>query len=128
MAIVFLILELIFSGETLKKPAKFSIQSIAKTYYKMISTISFSLGLIMLGLAYSMVMIYNLTGPFIIEHHLNFSPMIIGYCSLILGFSWMIGGIVGKITINNPFVKKNYVEPYFSISIYYCNDCYFIIH
>lgn len=106
IALIFLILELIFSGETLKNSAKFSINNIAKTYYKMITTASFSLGLIMLGLAYSMVMVYNLTGPFIIEHHFKLSPVIIGYCSLILGVSWMLGGIVGKITINNPFVKK----------------------
>ncbi|WP_284653477.1 MFS transporter [Flavobacterium terrisoli] len=100
------ILEYIFSGETLPVAAEFNLRKIAGVYYRMLTTASFTLGLIMLGLAYSMVMVYNLTGPFIIEHHFNFSPVIIGYCSLILGFAWMLGGLLGKLTINRPFLKK----------------------
>lgn len=104
------VLEFIFSKETLVKPSEFNIREIAGIYYVMLSTASFTLGLIMLGLAYSMVMVYNLTGPFIIEHHLRFSPVVIGYCSLILGFSWMLGGLIGKMTINRPFLRKIFMN------------------
>jgi hypothetical protein len=53
-----------------------------------------------------MVMVYNMTGPFIIEHQLHLTPVVVGYCSLILGLAWMVGGFIGKATINHPFYKK----------------------
>jgi MFS family permease len=106
MAGVIGILEVIFTGETLARPVAFNIRRIAATYYEMITTLRFILGLVILGLAYSMVMIYNLTGSFIIEHKLGLSPVIIGYCSLLLGFAWTIGGVIGKATVNQPFFTK----------------------
>ncbi|GGH18864.1 MULTISPECIES: MFS transporter [Pedobacter] len=105
-ALVFALLETIFSGETLKHFTDFQLKKIARIYVQMIRTTSFTLGIVMLGLAYCMVMVYNMTGPFIIEHHLNFSPIVTGYSSLFLGFAWMVGGFIGKATINRPFFKR----------------------
>ncbi len=105
-AITIFILELIFSGETIKQPMVFSLKRIANVYSSMVGTASFTLGIVMLGLSYSMVMVYNMTGPFIIEHKLGLSPIIAGYSSLLLGGAVMLGGFLGKATINKPFVKK----------------------
>ncbi|WP_316827190.1 MFS transporter [Pedobacter miscanthi] len=105
-AVVFALLEIVFSGETLKHFTDFQLKKITGIYAEMIKTTSFTLGIVMLGLAYCMVMVYNMTGPFIIEHHLNFSPVIAGYSSLFLGFAWMVGGFIGKATINRPFFKR----------------------
>lgn len=106
LATVLAILEFFFSGETLQHSMDFNIKKIAGVYANMIKTTSFTLGIVMLGLAYSMVMIYNMTGPFIIEHHLHLTPVIAGYSSLVLGFAWMTGGFIGKATINKPFFKR----------------------
>ena len=103
---ILLILELIFSGESLKHVTSFRLRKIVSIYYEMIRTASFSLGLLMLGLAYCMIMVYNMTGPFIIEHHFQLSPIVAGYSSLLLGLAWMVGGFIGKATIEKPFVKK----------------------
>nr|WP_199082490.1 MFS transporter [Pedobacter sp. ASV19] len=106
LAAVFAVLELVYSGETLVHFTEFNFKKIVNIYSTMITTASFTLGIVMLGLAYCMVMIYNMTGPFIIEHHLNLSPVIAGYSSLVLGFAWMVGGFIGKATINRPFFKR----------------------
>lgn len=106
LAIILAVLEYIYSGETLTHFSEFSLKKITGIYVTMIKTASFSLGIVMLGLAYTMVMIYNMTGPFIIEHHLHLSPVVAGYSSLVLGFAWMVGGFIGKATINSPFFKK----------------------
>lgn len=106
LALVLAVLEFIYSGETLNHFSEFSLKKIACTYLTMIKTLSFSLGIVMLGLAYTMVMIYNMTGPFIVEHHLHFTPVVAGYSSLVLGFAWMVGGFIGKATLNRPFFKK----------------------
>jgi MFS family permease len=106
LAAVLGVLELIYSGETLKHHAEFHLKKIGGVYVSMISTLSFTLGLLMLGFAYCMVMVYNMTGPFIVEHQLHLTPVIAGYCSLVLGIAWMIGGFIGKATINRPFHTK----------------------
>ncbi|MDB5021933.1 MAG: transporter [Pedobacter sp.] len=106
LALVMAVLELIYSGETLQHFAAFKLKSITNVYIQMISTASFTLGIVMLGLAYCMIMVYNMTGPFIIEHKFGLSPVIAGYSSLLLGFAWMVGGFIGKATINKPFFRK----------------------
>jgi len=114
-AIVIALLELIFSGETLAEYSDFHFKKIISVYRNMMATPSFTLGLLMLGLSYSMVMVFNMTGPFIIEHHLGFSPIIAGYCSLILGTAWMTGGFAGKATIRKPFYKKLFINLFLQI-------------
>ncbi len=105
-AILIAVLEVVFSGETLLHKTNFKIKEVIEVYLKMLKTANFTLGLLMLSFAYSMVMVYNMTGPFIIEHQLHLTPVVVGYCSLILGLAWMVGGFIGKATINHPFYKK----------------------
>jgi MFS family permease len=114
-ALIIALLELIFSGETLVEFAVFNFKNITRIYIDMLATPSFTLGLFMLGLSYSMVMVFNMTGPFIIEHHLTFSPVIAGYCSLILGTAWMAGGFAGKASIRRPFYKKLFINLFLQI-------------
>jgi len=105
-ALIMLVLELLFGGESLKIYQKFHFKSIVQVYGNMIKTLSFSLGLIMLGLSNSMFMVYGMSGPFIIEHTFHDSAITTGYCSLTLGISLLLGGFLGKALISYPFVKK----------------------
>jgi MFS family permease len=100
------VLEFIFSGETLPQANSFRIRQVAATYSTLLGTPTFTLGVVMCGLAYCMVMIFNMTGSFIIEHHLGWSAVTAGYSSLFLGFAWMVGGFIGKATIHRPFFRK----------------------
>jgi MFS family permease len=105
-AAVLLVLEVLFSYETLRTPTEFRLEKLAGIYGEMMGTLDFTLGIVLLGLAYSMVMVYNMSGPFIIEHQLQLSPVTAGYCSLVVGLAWMVGGFLSKATINRPFYKK----------------------
>jgi len=105
-ALIMLVLELIFGGESLKIYQKFHFKSIITVYGNMIKTLSFSLGLIMLGLSNAMFMVYGMTGPFIIEHTFNDSAITTGYCSLALGVALLLGGFLGKALIGYPFFRK----------------------
>ena len=105
-AFVMFVLEWRYSGETIKLYSEFKLKKITSIYIDMIKTSSFSLGIVMLGLAYSMVMVYNMTGPFILEHEMHLSPVVVGYSSLFLGLAWMTGGFISKGTISAPFYRK----------------------
>jgi MFS family permease len=100
------LLEFIFSGETLPQRTPFQLKCVINIYKGMLTTIPFVLGITMLGLSYAMVMVCNMTAPFIIEHHLQLNAVTTGYCSLILGFAWMVGGFISKATISHPFFRK----------------------
>ena len=105
-AFVFLILDLIFSGETLKNKAEFKFKPIMRTYGKLLNTRDFTVGMVILGLCYCMVMAFNMSVPFIVEHKFHLSPVVTGYCALFSGISMFIGGLIGRKTgISKLFTK-----------------------
>lgn len=105
-AFVFLILDLIFSGETLKTKAEFRLRPIIKSYTKLLNTRDFTAGMVILGLCYCMVMTFNMSVPFIVEHKFHLSPVVTGYCALFSGISMFLGGLMGRRTgISKLFTK-----------------------
>ena len=109
LTLVIALLEVIYGRESLKVYQQFNFNSIANVYYKMLRTTDFSLGLIILGLSYCMLIVYGMASPFIVEHVYHYSSVVTGYCALISGVSLMIGGIVSKSLIHYPFFKKIFI-------------------
>lgn len=66
----------------------------------------FLYGIIICGLSYGTTMIFGLAGSFIIEHAMNYTPVVAGYGALAMGLAWMMGGFLGKATIDRPFLPK----------------------
>ncbi|MTH16052.1 MFS transporter [Flavobacterium sp. LC2016-01] len=106
LSLVFLILELIYSGESLKHYHPFKLKLIAQTYKGMLQTADFTLGLVIIGMSFGMVVVYSLSSPFIIERVLGYTAITTGYSSLLSGFSLMTGGIIAKSLIKKPLVQK----------------------
>jgi DHA1 family bicyclomycin/chloramphenicol resistance-like MFS transporter len=106
LALNFFILEYSFSGESLKNYQPFKFTAIRSVYGSMLGTWDFTLGLFIIGLSYSLLVIYGMASPFIIERIFGFSPVMTGYSSLLSGLSLMTGGIISKMLINTNFVKK----------------------
>ena len=141
-SLVLLILELIFSGETLKTRNPFRVEFLLKEYERMFRAKDFFYGMLMCGVSYSMIMFFNLCGSFIIEHKMGYSEVVAGYVSLILGFAWMAGGFLGKALIEKAFLPKiryanfiqlflivlMFVASYFSNTIYSLVAFAFVIH
>lgn len=98
--------ELVFSGETIRNFKKLHLKKTGLLYLAMLKNPGFILGILVLGCAYSVVMVFNIAGPFVVEQHFNYNAVIIGYCTLVLGFAWMIGGILSKRLTPVAFTKK----------------------
>lgn len=105
-ALLMLVAELAVSGETIAQRKPFELKRIKDNYAMMLGNRLFVLGIFTLGLAYSVVMVFNVAGPFVIENSFHYNSVIIGYCTLVLGFSWMIGGIVAKRLAAVDFNRK----------------------
>ncbi|MDX8567131.1 MFS transporter [Elizabethkingia sp. HX XZB] len=105
-SLIILILELVFSGETIKNKNPFHIGFLWNEFKTMLGTLDFFFGMLMCGVSYALIMFYNLCGPFIIEHKLGYSSVTTGYLSLLMGLAWMSGGFLGKALISRPFMPK----------------------
>lgn len=105
-ALVFLILELIFSGETIAVRAPFRLRVISNAYRTMLSTWDFTAGLLVLGLTYGVLMIYNMSSPFLIEKLMHYPATVTGNCSMISGLALLAGNLLSKSLISRPFFKK----------------------
>lgn len=105
-ASVLFLLELLYSGETVWEFRPFKRKTILKDYGTMLRTPMFLYGVICSGLCYGTIMIFNLSGAFIVEHGMGFPPVVAGYASLIMGMAWLLGGFIGKGLIDRPFVPK----------------------
>ncbi|MDM1294122.1 MFS transporter [Sphingobacterium sp. N143] len=103
---VLFVLELIFSGETIKQRKTLHIKYLIAEFRMMLRTNDFTFGVLMCGISYGLVMFYNLSGPFFIEHELGFSAITTGYTSLIMGLAWMCGGFIGKALIKRTLIPK----------------------
>lgn len=104
--LVMLIMELIFSGETIKEYKSFDFKSVLGVYKRIFKAQDFTLGIWVLGLSYSMAILFGMSAPFIIEHTFHLSAVVTGYCALLSGTALMLGGILGKFLIKKPFYKK----------------------
>jgi MFS transporter, DHA1 family, multidrug resistance protein len=101
-----LALTLVYGGESIRHFQPFEARSIIRVYSSMLKTVDFGLGLIIIALSYSMLMVYGMTSPFIIERVFHFSPVVTGYSSLLSGVALMAGGIISKSMIGKPLDAK----------------------
>lgn len=105
-SLVFFMIELMIGGESQKASQPFSIRQVAAAYSKMVKTTDFTVGMVILGLAYAMILLYGMASPFLIEQRLHLSPTVTGYCALFSGVSVLTGGTLSRLLIKKPFVKK----------------------
>jgi MFS family permease len=105
-ALVMLLLELVFSGESLTNFQPFHLPSITRVYWSMIKTRDFTAGVLILGLCFSMLLLYGMASPFLIERVLHYPAMMTGNCSLVSGLAVLAGGLLSKALIRKPFLPK----------------------
>lgn len=106
LTVIILVFELRFTGESLQNFQVFKRKEIVSVYRKMLGTPDFYLGLIIIGLSYSLLVVYGMISPFIIEKVYGFSPVVTGYSSLASGIALMSGGIISKLMIKKGLFAK----------------------
>ncbi|HVI46382.1 MAG TPA: MFS transporter [Chitinophaga sp.] len=101
-----LLLESLFSGESLKVKQPFHPGAVMGVYKKLLTSADFSSGILVLGLSYTMVMLFTMSAPFIVEHRFHLTPVTTGYCALFSGMSLLIGGTIGRTLRGGSLYKK----------------------
>ncbi|MGN6354470.1 MAG: MFS transporter [Parafilimonas sp.] len=103
------ICEIFYSGETLNNFSKFKIKNVLASYKVLLTTPAFLVGMGMAGISFGVVMIYGLSGAFILEHRMGYSPVAAGYAALVLGLAWMCGGFLAKANLQKPLFRKTFI-------------------
>ncbi|BAV04348.1 Predicted arabinose efflux permease, MFS family [Filimonas lacunae] len=106
LAFTFMVLELIFSGESLQQFHPFHLKTIVNVYSNILKTTDYTLGLVILALCYSMLLVFGMSSPFIIEHLFHQTSVVTGYAALLSGVALMAGGMLSKALIKHPLIKK----------------------
>jgi MFS family permease len=104
--LIILVLEMMYGGETLKKNQPFKLRPLLNVYRSKLSTTDFTISLIILGLCFSMVIMYNMASPFIIEQVFHQSAVITGNFSLLSGVAVMAGGLLSKSSMRRSMYTK----------------------
>ena len=105
-SLLLFITDIIFGGETLKINHPFKAKVILDVYANTIKTMDYMYSLIFIALCYSVLMVYGMSSPFIIENTFHLSPVVTGYCSLLSGVALLFGGLISKATIKIDYNKK----------------------
>jgi MFS transporter, DHA1 family, multidrug resistance protein len=116
VALTILIFELAYGGETIKNFQSFKLSSFVDAYSSKLSKPDFVLSLVILGLSYSMVMLFNMASPFIIQQVFHESAVTTGNTALLSGMAIMTGGILSRSFIHTSLnVKMNILGPLFFV-------------
>jgi len=95
-AAILLFAELKYSGESLRYRTHFHLKPVTNIYLKLMKTKDFSVGVVILGLNFCLVVSFNIAIPFIIDKVFHLSPVVTGYCALFSGIALLSGGIIGR--------------------------------
>ena len=106
LPLIILVLSLKYGGESAKDLRPLRLKPLLDVYGSVLTAKDFSLGLVILGLNYGMVLLFGMASPFIIEHQWHQTPVVTGYCALVSGVSMMAGGIISRSMLSTPLEKK----------------------
>ena len=104
---VFVGLELWRGGESLQHFHRFHVGDILRRYADMLTHRVFMANVLIVSLAYSTIMLFSLSAPFIVEHTLQHTPIATGYAALLMGFAWMAGGLIARTQLHRPLRQKH---------------------
>lgn len=92
-----LILVILFVPETLVTRGRFDMGYLYASYSTILRTKGYNLGVLCSGLLYLINISFSTVGAFIVERQMGYSPVVFGYCALLLGLFWFAGQMLNKI-------------------------------
>ncbi len=50
-------------------------------------------------IAYGFLLIFNVLGPFLVQHHMGYSAVVYGHMAMILGLGWLLGSLTNRLLL-----------------------------
>jgi Bcr/CflA subfamily drug resistance transporter len=97
-ALVLLFVILLFK-ETNHNLITFDLPIITKTYLTIISHTLFIGSVLLMALMYSLIIIFNVMSPFLIQVQLHYSAIQYGHIALIIGLAYFLGTLLNRVLL-----------------------------
>jgi Bcr/CflA subfamily drug resistance transporter len=105
-ALVVLIAVVFCLPETHKAKVSFDLGHLLGQYKVMVHDKKFLAMSCGLALSYSMIVVFNVLGPFIIQKGLDYTPIGFGHIAFFMGFACLLGSIANRYLISQHPVQK----------------------
>ncbi len=99
-------LNLMLLTETIIIKHQFNHKELVVWYWRLLKDKNYLLGLICLGLLYSMLVLFGVVAPFLIQDVLHYSAVQFGHMALLTGFAWFLGNITNRFLANYRILLK----------------------
>lgn len=83
--------------ETLKQPVQLHPKTLVKNARMVLASPVFQSCFLAQGLCYSILLVFNIVGPFMVQNTLQLPPTAFGYLALAIGLMYFLGGISNRI-------------------------------
>ncbi len=87
--------------ETKQGRSSLTVRSVLKNMVKVVCHPILLAGMIIVGIVYAIMAVFNVMGPFIIQMSLHYSAIQYGHIALLLGLAWFVGGLVNRYLSNH---------------------------
>ncbi len=78
-----------------------SLKTISKNLKEILAHRLFMALVVLMGIAYSLIIVFNTVGPFLIQTRLNYSPIFFGHLALVLGLVFLIATIICRYLLKH---------------------------
>jgi hypothetical protein len=83
--------------ETLPQPVHLEMRTLMSNARKVLSSPVFQSCFLAQGICYSILLVFNIVGPFMVQNTLHKPPTYFGYLALGIGMAYFIGGLSNRI-------------------------------
>ncbi|PMS33337.1 DHA1 family 2-module integral membrane pump EmrD-like MFS transporter [Trinickia symbiotica] len=83
--------------ETLPRPVHLELRTLARNTRKVLSSPVFQSCFLAQGLCYSILLVFNIVGPFMVQNTLRKPPTFFGYLALGIGMMYFLGGLSNRV-------------------------------
>ncbi len=97
-----LLLFVVVYRETHFPEAAFSIRVAYKNYRTLLTDIQFVSSLFLLGLISSLIILFNIVAPFLVQVQLKLTSISYGNLAFLIGVAWLLGNIASRFFIAKP--------------------------
>ena len=87
--------------ETHKDREKFHFGKLLRVYKSVLSHKSFCGGVIMMALTYSLIILFNVVAPFMLQTYLAYTPVGYGHIAFVMGFAFFLGTSTNRVLVHN---------------------------
>ena len=88
--------------ETHFRQGAFSIKVAARNYVSLLTDVQFVSSIFLLGLLSSLIILFNIVAPFLVQVQLKLSSIDYGNLAFLIGIAWLFGNIVSRFFIAKP--------------------------